>query len=201
MEGITETDPPERSALASQLDYGQSDLETPAQPMLDITHDEITDTDPSERSALATHLEYGLLNLESLSCPMVDVALDRRNMEGITAPLLVESLGLDMVPSSGPMEHCVKRKSLWMMSVRRAYDSGIWIWILSINMTFNGLPVYYGGNMYDSEEDDPLERVRAAYVEDYNIDVPEGMELMAYNRRRPDGGEARSVMCHANWTG
>ena len=41
--------------------------------------------------------------------------------------------------------------------------------------TFNGLPVYYGGNMYDSEdaEDDPLERVRVAYVEDYNFDVPE----------------------------
>ena len=48
-------------------------------------------------------------------------------------------------------------------------------------------PVYYGGDMYDSEdaEDDPLE--------DYNFDVPEGMELMVYNRRRPDGGEARNV--------
>ena len=61
--------------------------------------------------------------------------------------------------------------------------------------TFNGLPVYYGGDMYDSEdaEDDPLERARAAYVEDYNFDVPEGMELMACNRRRPDGGGARNV--------
>ena len=61
--------------------------------------------------------------------------------------------------------------------------------------TFNGLPVYYGGDIYDSEEseDDPLERVRAAYVEDYNFDVPEGMELMAYNQRRTDGGKARSV--------
>ena len=34
---------------------------------------------------------------------------------------------------------------------------------------------------------------RAVYVEDYNFDVPEGMELMTYNRRRPDGGEARIV--------
>ena len=62
MEGITETDPPERSAaLASHLDYGQSNLESLARPMLNITQDEITDTDtdPSERSALATHLEYG----------------------------------------------------------------------------------------------------------------------------------------------
>ena len=60
---------------------------------------------------------------------------------------------------------------------------------------FDGLPVYYGGDMYDSEdsEDDPLERARVAYVEDYNFDVPEGLELMAFNQRRPDGGEARSV--------
>ena len=74
-------DPPELSALASQLDYRQSNLESPARPMLDITQDEITDkdTDPSERSVLAMHLEYGLLNLESLLRPMVDVALDRRH--------------------------------------------------------------------------------------------------------------------------
>ena len=45
----------------------------------------------------------------------------------------------------------------------------------------------------DSEEYDPLEMARAAYVEDYNFDVPEGMELMTYTRRRPDGGEARGV--------
>ena len=107
MEGITETDLPERSALASQLDYGQSNLESPARPMLDITQDDIMDmdTDPSERSALTTHLEYGLLNLESLSHLMVDVALDHRLMEGITAPLPVESSGLVMAPGSGPMEH------------------------------------------------------------------------------------------------
>ena len=51
MEGITEMDPPEHSALASHLDYGQSNLESPARLMLNITHDEITDTDtdPSER--------------------------------------------------------------------------------------------------------------------------------------------------------
>ena len=107
MEGITETDLPERSALASQLDYGQSNLESPARPMLDITQDDIMDmdTDPSERSALTTHLEYGLLNLESLSRLMVDVAMDHPPMEGITAPLPVESSGLAMAPGSGPMEH------------------------------------------------------------------------------------------------
>ena len=61
MKGIMETDPPERSALASQLDYGQSYLESPARPMLNIIQDDITDTDtdPSERSAMATCLGYG----------------------------------------------------------------------------------------------------------------------------------------------
>ena len=62
--------------------------------------------------------------------------------------------------------------------------------------TFDGLPVYYGGDMYDSEDSeeyDPLEMARSAYVEDYNFDVPEGMELMTYTRSRPDGGEARIV--------
>ena len=35
--------------------------------------------------------------------------------------------------------------------------------------------------------------ILTSFVEDYNFDVPEGMKLMAYNQRRPDGGEARSV--------
>ena len=62
--------------------------------------------------------------------------------------------------------------------------------------TLNGLPVYYGGDMYDAEdpeEYDPLEMARAAYVEDYNFDVPEGMELITYTRHRPDGGNTRGV--------
>ena len=62
--------------------------------------------------------------------------------------------------------------------------------------TFNGLPVYYGGDMYDSEDsewDDPLELARAAYVEDYNFDVPEGMDLMVHHRSRSsdDSGTRR----------
>ena len=61
--------------------------------------------------------------------------------------------------------------------------------------TFSGLPAYYGGDMYDSEdleEDDPVELARATYVEDYNFDIPEGMDLMVHKRCRPDDGEARS---------
>ena len=95
MEGITETDPPERSAPASHLDYGQSNLESQARPMLNIAQDKITDTDPSERSALATHLEYGS---DVGCCP-------GSSPYGGDAPLPVESSGLAMAPSSEPMEH------------------------------------------------------------------------------------------------
>ena len=209
------------------------------------------------------------MTLESMLRPILDVALDRRPMEGITAPFPVESSGLAMALSSGPMEQlsgsrplehsvldfkggndkldihdgplfgsdhgrsCLEitdamwREALRIRSTGRVSAGSVNGLILSLeedclgekgkslddvsseglrqwNMdmdveyqydTFNGLPVYYGGEMYDSEDlkDDPLERARAAYVEDYNFDVPEGMELLAYNRRRLDGGEARSV--------
>ena len=87
----------------------------------------------------------------------------------------------------------MKRKNLWMMSVQRVYGSGIWIWMLSISMRHLTVCRCITVEICmirseDSEEYDPLEMARAAYVEDYNFDVPEGMELMTYNRRRPDGG-------------
>ena len=48
-------------------------------------------------------------------------------------------------------------------------------------------------NSEDTEQYDPFEMAFSAYVEDYNIDIPEGMELMTYNRGLPDGGDARGV--------
>ena len=47
--------------------------------------------------------------------------------------------------------------------------------------------MYYGGDMYDSEDsdwDDPYALASAAYVEDYNFDVPEGMDLMVHRHSR-----------------
>ena len=67
--------------------------------------------------------------------------------------------------------------------------------ILDQYETFNGMPVYYGGDMYDSEDsdwDDPYALASAAYVEDYNFDVPEGMDLMVHRRNRiPDSSDAQ----------
>ena len=84
------------------------------------------------------------------------------------------------------------------MSLDQVRSEGLRQWNMHMDVeyqyeTFNGLPVYYGGDMYDSEdteEYDPLEMAHAAYVEDYNFDVKEGMELMTYTRRLPDGGDA-----------
>ena len=60
---------------------------------------------------------------------------------------------------------------------------------------FNGLPVYYGGDLYDSadsEWDDRYALASAAYVEDYNFDVPEGMDLMVHSQSRlRDGSKAQ----------
>ena len=164
--------------------------------MLNVIQDDITDTDtdPSQRSALATRVEYGLGKFE-ITDAMWREALRIRSTGHVSA---VSINGLILSPE----EDCLGVKE---MSLDDVSSEGLRQWNMDMDVeyqyeTFNGLPVYYGGDMYDSEdsEDDPLERVCAAplehsYVEDYNFDVPEGMELMAYNQRHPDGGEARSV--------
>ena len=52
-------------------------------------------------------------------------------------------------------------------------------------MNFDGVPVYYGGDLCDSDDledsewEDPWNRV---YVERYNLDALDGMELKVYER-------------------
>ena len=48
--------------------------------------------------------------------------------------------------------------------------------------TFNGLPVYYGGDMYDSED-----------TEEFVPNAPDRLECMMCTQRLPDGGDNRSV--------
>ena len=126
VEVLTETDTPECSSLASQVDYGHSKLELSARPILDINQDGNTemDTDPSERSALATHVDFEFLHVESLSRPMVNAALDRRPMEGITAPLPVESSGLALAPDRGHVEYLPSSRPLEHVVMFHALGSG-----------------------------------------------------------------------------
>ena len=59
--------------------------------------------------------------------------------------------------------------------------------------TIDGMTVYYGSNLCDSDEsdwDDPYDIASAEYVEQYNFDVAEGMDLMVFERcRGPYGSE------------
>ena len=51
--------------------------------------------------------------------------------------------------------------------------------------TINGMPVYYGGDLCDSDEsdwEDLYDIACAEYVEQYNFDTLEGMELMVFKQ-------------------
>ena len=77
------------------------------------------------------------------------------------------------------------------------------------------MPVYYGGDLYDSEDsdwDNPYALASTAYIEDYNFDVPEGMDLMVHRHSRdPDSSAGLTngcgscvsdcVMCHVGRMG
>ena len=82
VEVLTETDTPERWALASQVDYGHSNLELSARPKLDPnqTGNAVLDTDPSEHSAPMTNVDFGFLQLDAQSCPLGNAAQGRRPM-------------------------------------------------------------------------------------------------------------------------
>ena len=117
-----ETDTPERPALASQVNHGQSHLKSLAWPMLDpdqVNNADVNtdlDTDLPENSAPMMSLDFRFLKLDAQSCPPGQDALGCRPMEGITEPLQVElsSLALapdskheELLPSSKPLEQSV----------------------------------------------------------------------------------------------
>ena len=63
------------------------------------------------------------------------------------------------------------------------------------------MTVYYGGNLCDSDEsdwEDPYDIASQQYVDDYNFDVPEGMDLMGFER---GGGPSKSEMLDEERTG
>ena len=84
-----------------------------------------------------------------------------------------------------PVEASCGDKELSMDEVR---PEGLRQWNMDMDVeyqyeTCNGLPVYYGGDLCDSEEleeYDALDLARATYAEDYNFDAPEGMDLMTH---------------------
>ena len=74
-------------------------------------------------------------------------------------------------------------------------------WDIHNNLeTVDGMPIY-GGDLYDSDEsdwEDPCDLAYAEYVERYNLDAPEGMELLVFERSK---GPDESVMMVDEVTG
>ena len=62
---------------------------------------------------------------------------------------------------------------------------GLRQWNMAMDMEyhyeiFNLLPVYYGGDLYDTEDTD-----------EFDTDVQERMDFLNYTHSHPDGGETR----------
>ena len=158
---------------------------------------------PFEQVALGVNRRFH--NLDSCDEPQFgsDSGQSSLEWEDIIRHAVLKSRSMDRVPGLddnslmlSPVEACSGEKELSMDEVR---SEGLRQWNMDMDVeyqyeTFNGLPVYYGGDLCDSEEleeYDALELARATYAEDYNFDAPEGMELMNYTHSRPEGGETQ----------
>ena len=99
-------------------------------------------------------------------CPVVPDVINSR--------AVVAMVGLDMVwmGEETPMDcdgECAER------DIRNEFE------------TVDGMPVYYGGDLYDSDDshwEDHRDLAYAEYVDLYNFDAPEGMELKFFERLR-----------------
>ena len=73
------------------------------------------------------------------------------------------------------------------ISMDRLHSEGLRRWNTDMDIeyqyeTFNGLPVYYSGDRYDSDD-----------TKEFFPNAPEEMENMTCTQRRPDGGDNRNV--------
>ena len=62
--------------------------------------------------------------------------------------------------------------------------------------TVDGMPVYYGGDLYDSDDsdwEDPRDLAYAEYVDMYNFDALEGLELKGFERTKVVDGPVMMV--------
>ena len=208
MEGIPDLEPLEHSVLEMALDSGLTEGTSHLEP---LEHSVLN-------AALNDRPMVGTPVLDSLEHSVLDMALDGGLTKGDGGPKFGpdRKLTLSEIPHATrnddlvlgapvplPAEN-VGRVALspadgWLRAGDVKTDgnitTGLQCWntegdVLDQYETFNGMPVYYGGDMYDSEDsdwDDPYALASAAYVEDYNFDVPEGMDLMVHRHNRyPD---------------
>ena len=116
---------------------------------------------------------YGTLSpSDSDSAILVDPGgvLPSSDLAGIMVPAVVAMVGFDVMPmgKDTPLD-CVDKCAEW--DIRDQFE------------TIDGMAAYYGGDLCNSDEsdwDDLYDIASAEYVEQYNFDVPEGMELVVF---------------------
>ena len=93
--------------------------------------------------------------------------------EVVGTPAMVAMVGMDAMPiRNDALLDCVDGGTAWIA------DNGYRC------ETVDGMTVYYGSDLCDSDEsdwDDPYDIVSEEYVDQYHFDVPEGMNLMVLN--------------------
>ena len=153
--------------------------------------------EPLEHSVLKKTLAGGpfekMVAWEPLAHSVLNITLDGRFMEGIPDLEPLEHSVLMMALDSGitevmshlePLEHSVLNAARDGRPMRetpvleRLEHS-----VLDMTQDSRSLDMY--DYLEDSDWDDPYALASAAYVEDYNFDVPEGMDLMVH-RHSPD---------------
>ena len=210
MERIPDLEPLEHSVLGMALDSGLMEGISQLERLEHSVLNAALNHRPTEGSTV----------LNSLQCSVLDMALDRvlttkvggpqfgwlvdRKLSLSDSPRATRDVDLELGRLVPLPAGDVGRVTLSPADGRlRAGDvntdediaTGLQCWNTKGDMqyqyeTFNGMPVYYGSDLYDSEDsdwDDLYALASTAYVEDYNFDVPEGMELMVHRHRRdPD---------------
>ena len=215
MEGISDLEPIEHSVLVMALDSGLTEGISHLEPLehsvlnaaLCDRHMEGTPVqEPLEHSVLDMALDSGLtkgdggpkLGPERI-LTFSEISHATRNDDlvlGAAVPLLAENVGRVALSAAEV------RLGAGDVHTDENITAGLQCWntegdVLDQYETFNSMPVYYGGDMtlYDLEDsdwDDPYALASAAYVEDYNFDIPEGMDLMVHRHSRdPDSSDVQ----------
>ena len=108
--------------------------------------------------------DVGDMDITGDICQVVSDVIDSR--------AVVAVVGLDMVrKGEETLMDCDGECAEW--DIRNEFE------------TVDGVPVYYGGDLYDSDEsdwEDPCDLAYAEYVDQYNFDAPEGFELKVFER-------------------
>ena len=158
---------------------------------------------PFDQGALGVNRRYDYLNSCDEPHSGLDSGQSSLEWKDIIRHAVLKSRSMGRMPGHNdnglmlsPVEACCGDKELFMDEVR---SEGLRQWNMDMECQyekFNGLPMYYGCDLCDSkelEEYDTLDLARTAYAEDDNFNAPEGMDLMTYTLRLPDGGETRGV--------